>query len=76
MYSSSLLTLNIMNVKFHHTSDYTTEEAITLNLKPKYWEHYQDDNSPIHIFHDKFLPLAKDINCKKKIAILSSLILI
>jgi len=59
-----------MNVKFHHTLDYTTEEAITLNLKPKYWEHYQDDNSPIHIFYDKFLPLAKDINCKKKIAII------
>ena len=59
-----------MNVKFHHNLDYTTEEAIALNFKPKYWEHYQDDNSPIHIFYDKFLPLAKDIKCKKKIAIL------
>ena len=59
-----------MKVKFHHTLDYTTEEAITLNLKPKYWEYYQDDNSPIHIFYDKFLPLAKNTKCEKKIAIL------
>ncbi|MAH44030.1 hypothetical protein CL614_10010 [archaeon] len=59
-----------MKVKLHHTLNYNTEEAIALNSEPKYWEYFQDDNSPIHIFYDTLLPLAKTIKCKKKIAII------
>ena len=59
-----------MKVKLHYDLDYTTEEKIELGSKPKYYDHYHDDNSPIHIFTDKFLPLAKTTNCKKKIALI------